>query len=332
MKLRERLHDGRILLLDGAMGTELQRHDPGESDYPGDKAGFNDGLCVTHPEWVQSVHRSYLEAGADCITTNTFGSNAIKLDEYGLGADTERINEGAARLAREVADSFKPEKYVVGSMGPTGYLPSIMHKPEEEIPLDAAEDAFYRQAAGLVRGGVDGLVIETSVDIVELKAAVRAARRVDKDIPVMANMTLAQAGRMLLGTPVEAAYNAVCGMGIDVFGINYSTGPLEMEDCIRWLDDPENADHPILVVPNAGIPDMGKNNGEYPLQAGEMSEIFADLLGKYPRIRVIGGCCGTTPEYIRMLRELIDNRAMAPAAEAAVRVRRPSSPPRGPAQ
>ena len=328
LKLKERLQDGRMLLLDGAMGTELQKYEPGESDYPDGKTGFNDGLCITHPEWVRSVHQSYLEAGADCITTNTFGSNAIKLDEYGLGKDTERINEGAARLAREAADSFAPdEKYVVGSMGPTGYLPSIEHKPGEEVPLDVVEDAFYRQAVGLVRGGVDGVVIETSVDLVELKAAIRAARRTGAELPILANMTLAQSGRMLLGSPAEAAYNAVCGMGIDAFGLNCSTGPLEMEDCIRWLDDPENSDHPILVVPNAGIPDIGENDGKYPLQAGEMSEIFADLLGKYPRIRVIGGCCGTTPEYIRMLRELIDNCMTTPAAEAAVRVRRPSPPP-----
>ena len=149
MKLKERLQNGGVLLLDGAMGTELQKYGPGEADYPGDRAGFNDGLCITHPEWVQSIHRSYLEAGADCITTNTFGSNTMKLDEYGLGADTEKINENAAVLAREVADSFESGRYVVGSMGPTGYLPNIMHKPEEEVPLDAVEDAFYRRPPGL---------------------------------------------------------------------------------------------------------------------------------------------------------------------------------------
>ncbi|MCE2499173.1 MAG: homocysteine S-methyltransferase family protein, partial [Nitrosopumilaceae archaeon] len=260
MKLRERLQDARTLLLDGAMGTELQKYEPGASDYPDGKTGFNDGLCITHPEWVQSVYRSYLEAGADCLTTNTFGSNTIKLDEYGLGADTEKINEGAARLAREVADSFsEPQRYVVGSMGPTGYLPSITHKPEEEISLDVVEDAFYRQAVGLVRGGVDGLVLETSVDLLELRTAIRAARRADKHVPILANITLAQAGRMLLGTPIEAAYTTVSDMGIDAFGINCSTGPLEMEDCILWLDG--SATHPILVVPNAGIPDISEVDG-----------------------------------------------------------------------
>ena len=306
MKLRERLQDGRVLLLDGAMGTELQKYEPGEPDYPDGKTGFNDGLCITHPEWVRSVHRSYLEAGADCITTNTFGSNAIKLGEYGLGRDTERVNENAARLARGVADSFtEPERYVVGSMGPTGYLPSIEHKPEEHVPLDAVEDAFYRQAVGLIRGGVDGIVVETSVDLVELKAAVRAARRADRDAPILANMTLAQAGRMLLGSPVEAAYAAVCGMGIDAFGLNCSTGPLEMEDCLRWLDG--GSDRPILVVPNAGIPDINADGGRYPLQAAEMSRIFGDLLRKYPGIRVVGGCCGTTPKHIEMLRGVVDS-------------------------
>lgn len=123
-------------------------------------------------------------------------------------------------------------------------------------------------------------------------------------------MTLAQAGRMLLGTPVEVAYTTVCGMGIDVFGINCSTGPLEMEDSIRWLNDDGNVDRPILVVPNAGIPDIDKNGGEYPLQATEMLEIFAGFLRKYQNIRVIGGCCDTAPEYIRLLRELIDKRGI----------------------
>ena len=296
-----------MLLFDGAMGTELQKYEPGASDYPDGKTGFNDGLCITHPEWVQSVHRSYLEAGADCITTNTFGSNTIKLDEYGRGDNTEKINEDAARLAREVADSFSgPQRYVVGSMGPTGYLPSIMHKPEEEVSLDVVEDAFYRQAVGLIRGGVDGLVLETSVDLLELRTAIRAARRADGNIPIMANITLAQAGRMLLGTPIEAAYTSISGMGIDVFGINCSTGPLEMEDCIRWLD--ANADRPVLVVPNAGIPDISEEDGgEYPLQAAEMSEIFTDILRKYRGVRIVGGCCGTTPTHIAMLRAMIDS-------------------------
>lgn len=306
MCLKERLQDCSILLLDGAMGTELQKYYPATSDYPDGNVGFNDGLCITHPEWVCSIHRSYLEAGADCITTNTFGSNTMKLNEYGLGIYTEKINEDAARLARGVADSFTVKKYVVGSMGPSGYLPSIIHRPEEEVSLDVVEDAFYRQAVGLVRGGVDGLILETSVDLVELKTAIRAAKKADSGIPVIANITLAQAGRMLLGTPVEAAYVTVCDMGIDAFGVNCSTGPLEMDDCIRWLSGAGNSAHPILVVPNAGIPDMNKNDGEYPLRAGEMSEILIDMLQKYDCIGVIGGCCGTTPEHITMLRTLID--------------------------
>lgn len=306
MKLKKRLQAGGLLLLDGAMGTELQKHNPDASDYPGGRTGFSDGLCITHPEWVRDVHRSYLEAGADCLTTNTFGSNTMKLDEYGLGGDTEAINENAARLAREVADSFAgPERYVVGSMGPTGYLPSIEHRPGEEVPLDVVEDAFYRQAVGLIKGGADGLVLETSVDLVELKAAIRAARRAGKNLPVLANMTLAQAGRMLLGSPVEAAYAAVCNMGIDTFGLNCSTGPLEMEDCLRWLDD--NASLPVLAVPNAGIPDINTDGGAYPLQAAEMSGIFTDLLRRYPGIRVVGGCCGMTPDHIMMLRNVIDS-------------------------
>ena len=300
MNLKTALTSRRILF-DGAMGTELKKHNPTAADYPDNHLEFNDGLCLTHPEWVQSVYEQYLAAGADCLTTNTFGSNQIKLAEYGMQADTQRVNRNAVRLAREVADTHT-DKYVIGCMGPTGHLPSIQNKPEEEIALDVLEDAFYQQAVGLLSGGegADGIVIETTVDILELKIAIRAVRRVSADIPIFANITLAQGGRMLLGTSVDAAYVTVSQMGIDVFGINCSTGPAEMEDAIRWLD--ENARTPILVVPNAGIPDT--DNGKFPLQPVPMAATMSGLLTKYEKIRVIGGCCGTTPEHIRRLREI----------------------------
>ena len=292
----------KILLFDGAMGTELQKLNPVESDFPGNRLGFNDGLNVTHPEWIKEVYRKYLEAGADCITTNTFGSNKIKLDEYGFGDKTTEFNRNAATLARDVADSFE-DKYVIGSIGPTGYIPSMIYPPEEERSLDDIENAFYLQVLGLIEGGVDGLVLETSQDILELKTAISAIKRTRTDVPILANITLGQASKMLFGTPTEAAYVTVSGMGIDVFGLNCSTGPEEMISSIQWLD--ENGDHPILVVPNAGIPEMD-NSGEYPLQPADMAGIMSGMMKKYHNIRIIGGCCGTTPEHIRSLRMVID--------------------------
>ena len=319
MQLRERLADDRVLLLDGAMGTELARHDPQESDYPGGRQGFNDGLNITHPEWIQSVYASYLDAGSECITTNTFGSSRIKLDEYAMGDDTESLNEAAARLAREAVKKHTADmpgtgsKYVIGSMGPSGYLPGILHPPEETISIDDLEESFYRQVVGLRRGGVDGIILETGQDILELKTMITAVRNCDADLPIIASITLAQSEKMLLGTPVASAYAIVSGMGIDVFGLNCSTGPAEMQEGIRWLD--ENAEgHRILVAPNAGIPDMSVNGGEFPLQAADMSHALADMLRKYKRIGVLGGCCGTTPEHIRRLRTVIDDAAAATTA------------------
>ena len=295
----------KILLFDGAMGTELQKFDPQESDFPGNKYGFNDGLNVTHPEWILQIYRNYLEAGADCITTNTFGSNRIKLDEYGLGDKTTEFNKNAAMLARKAADSFEG-KYVIGSIGPTGYIPSMVYPPDEERSLDSIEDAFYLQALGLIEGGVDGLVLETSQDILELKIAISAIKRTGTGVPILANITLGQANKMLFGTPTEAAYVTISDMGIDAFGLNCSTGPEEMTSSIQWLD--ENSRHPILMVPNAGIPEMD-NSGVYPMTPDNMACIMRDMVKKYRNIRIIGGCCGTTPEHIRSLRTVIDSRA-----------------------
>lgn len=302
MRLKERLANKQILLFDGGMGTELQKYNPTESDFPKNKQGFSDGLNYTHPEWIKSIYKKYLEAGADCITTNTFGSNKIKLDEHGYGDKTTEFNQNAAMLARETADLFE-DRYVIGSIGPTGYLPSIMNPPAEERSLDEIEEAFYLQILGLLKGGVDGLVLETGQDILELKMAISAIKRTGTKVPILANITLGQANNMLLGTPTESAYATLSGMGIDTFGLNCSTGPKEMINSIQWLD--ENSDHPIMTSPNAGIPDMD-NAGEYPMQPDEMAEIVAEMIKKYKKIKIVGGCCGTTPTHIRALRKVID--------------------------
>ena len=229
----------KVLLFDGAMGTEIQKMDPAPVDFPNGKDGFNDGLSLTHPEWIQAIHKRYLDAGADCIETNTFGSNRIKLAEYGFGDRTEELNCRAAQLAADVAAGYE-NRYVVGSMGPTGYLPSSSDPDLGQMPLEDICESFELQASGLIQGGVDALLIETSQDVLEIKLAIEACHRARKSTgvrtPIIANTTLDQHGKMLLGTDVQAAYTTVSDMGIDLFGLNCSTGPEEMVPSVKWLN------------------------------------------------------------------------------------------------
>lgn len=298
----------RIVLFDGAMGTEIQKLKPKPEDFPNNKDGFNDGLVLSRPEWIENIHRSYLEAGSDCIETNTFGSNQIKLQEYGFGEETVSINKSAAELANRVVEKFaNGKKYVVGSMGPTGYLPSSNDPDLGNINLNNITDAFDLQAQGLILGGVDVLLIETSQDILEVKLAItgsfNAMEKTGKKVPIISNVTLDKYGKMLLGTNVQSAYTTVSDMGISAFGLNCSTGPAEMESSIRWLD--EQNDLPILVMPNAGMPINQSGTAIYKMTSKEMSHQLGEFLHKYKRVRMIGGCCGTTPEHIRELKNTI---------------------------
>jgi 5-methyltetrahydrofolate--homocysteine methyltransferase len=298
----------RIILFDGAMGTEIQKLKPKTQDFPDNKDGFNDGLVLTRPEWIKNIHRSYLEAGSDCIETNTFGSNQIKLQEYGFGEKTVSINRLAAEVANNVTKEFANEKkYVVGSMGPTGYLPSSNDPDLGNIKLNTIIEAFDLQAQGLILGGVDVLLIETSQDILEVKLAItgsfNAMKRTGKKIPIISNVTLDKYGKMLLGTNIQSAYTTVSDMGISVFGLNCSTGPAEMESSIRWLD--EQNELPILVMPNAGMPINEGGTAVYKMTSNDMSHHLGEFLHKYKRVRMIGGCCGTTPEHIRELKNTL---------------------------
>ena len=300
----------RILLFDGAMGTEIQKLKPKPDDFPNSKDGFNDGLVLSRPEWIENIHRSYLNAGSDCIETNTFGSNQIKLQEYGFGEQTVSINKTAAELANSVVKEFaNGKKFVIGSMGPTGYLPSSNDPDLGNVPLNIIIDAFDMQGQGLILGGVDVLLIETSQDILEVKLAIigsfNAMEKTGKEVPIIANVTLDKYGKMLLGTNVQSAYTTVSDMGISVFGLNCSTGPVEMESSIRWLD--EQNELPILVMPNAGMPINEGGNAVYKMTSKEMSHHLGEFLHKYKRVRMIGGCCGTTPAHIRELRDALES-------------------------
>ncbi|QLH09281.1 homocysteine S-methyltransferase family protein [Candidatus Nitrosotenuis sp. DW1] len=299
----------RILLFDGAMGTEIQKFNPEPKDFPDGKDGFNDGLILTHPEWIRQIHREYLKAGADCIETNSFGSNKLKLDEYGFGEKTVEMNQKIAALASEVSSEFSDKpRYVIGSMGPTGFLPSSNDPDLGQISLSEIKDAYALQAEGLILGGVDALLIETSQDILEVKMAIEGAqeamKKTGKKVPLIANVTLDQYGKMLLGTNVQAAYTTISDMGIDVFGLNCSTGPIEMTSSVRWLD--EQDDLKLLVVPNAGMPENEGGRAVYKMTPEKMADALKDFITKYKQVRIIGGCCGTNPAHIAALRKVID--------------------------
>jgi len=302
----------RILLFDGAMGTEIQKNDPKPEDFPNNQDGFNDGLVITHPEWIKHIHRNYLDAGADCIETNSFGSNKIKLDEYGFGDQTVDFNKKIATMASDVCQEYSDKpRYVIGSMGPTGYLPSSNDPDLGQIPLDEILQAFELQAEGLILGGVDALLIETSQDILEVKLVIEAChnaiKKTGKKIPIISNTTLDQYGKMLLGTNIQSAYTTVSDMGIDVFGLNCSTGPIEMNPSVQWLD--EQNEHNILVVPNAGMPENVGGQAVYKMTPDKMADALGDFLNEYKKVRIIGGCCGTNPDHIKALRKVIDEKA-----------------------
>ncbi len=302
----------RILLFDGAMGTEIQKNNPKPEDFPNNQDGFNDGLVITHPEWIKEIHRNYLDAGADCIETNSFGSSKIKLDEYGFGDQTLDFNKKIATLAFDVCQEYSDKaRYVIGSMGPTGYLPSSNDPDLGQIPLDEILQAFELQAEGLILGGVDALLIETSQDILEVKLVIEAChnaiKKIGKKIPIISNTTLDQYGKMLLGTNIQSAYTTVSDMGIDVFGLNCSTGPIEMNSSVQWLD--EQNEHNILVVPNAGMPENVGGQAVYKMTPEKMADALGDFLNQYKKVRIIGGCCGTNPDHIKALRKVIDEKA-----------------------
>jgi 5-methyltetrahydrofolate--homocysteine methyltransferase len=253
-----------------------------------------------------------LDAGADCIETNSFGSNKIKLDEYGFGDNTVEFNKKIAELAVEVASEFtdKP-RYVIGSMGPTGFLPSSNDADLGQKPLKEIRESFELQAEGLILGGVDALLIETSQDILEVKLAIEAChnaiKKTGKKVPIIANTTLDKYGKMLLGTNIQAAYTTVSDMGIDVFGLNCSTGPIEMTPSVRWLNEQDELR--LLVVPNAGMPENVGGQAHYKMTPEDLAKTLNDFISEYGKIGIIGGCCGTTPEHIKALRKVIDEKA-----------------------
>jgi 5-methyltetrahydrofolate--homocysteine methyltransferase len=318
----------RVLVFDGAMGTSIQRYQLGPEDFGGAQLeGCNDYLVVSRPDVIEEIHGGFLDVGCDVLETDTFRSNRITLGEYGLAERVVEINVAAARLARRVAEEYstpgKP-RFVAGSIGPSGFLPSASDPTLGNVTFDQLVPVFHEQAAALVEGGVDVLLIETSQDILEVKAAIFGCRRAiaeaGRPVALQVQITLDTSGRMLLGTDVAAAMVTIEALGADVIGLNCSTGPEHMRQAVRYLS--ENSVLPISVVPNAGIPHNEAGCAVYPLQAAPFAEQLEEFVRDFG-VSVVGGCCGTTPEHLRELIERVGG--LEPRRREVQRVPRLSS-------
>jgi 5-methyltetrahydrofolate--homocysteine methyltransferase len=303
----------RILVYDGAMGTSIQSLDLSVEDYGGVQYdGCNDYLVISKPEAIESIHRSFLDVGVDVIETNTFRANRITLADYGLQDKAYEINKTAATIARKVADEYGrggQERFVAGSVGPTGKLPSMDDPELSDISFSELSDVFYEQALALVEGGVDLLLIETSQDILEVKAAIlgfeRAFEETGIHLPIQAQVTLDTTGRMLLGTDIAAALAILEGMSIQVIGLNCSTGPDHMREPISFLS--ENSILPVSCIPNAGLPLNIDGEAVYPLEPIPFADIMTEFVKKH-NVNIVGGCCGTTPEHMKLLVDKVRGR------------------------
>ncbi|MEU6876688.1 methionine synthase [Streptomyces sp. NPDC046712] len=301
--LREALAT-RVVVADGAMGTMLQAQDPSLEDFQ-NLEGCNEILNVTRPDIVRSVHQEYFAAGVDCVETNTFGANFAALGEYDIPERVYELSESGARIAREVADEFTAstgqQRWVLGSMGPGTKLPTLGH-----APYTLLRDAYQQNAEGMLAGGADALLVETTQDLLQTKASVIGARRaldaLGADVPLIVSVTVETTGTMLLGSEIGAALTALEPLGIDMIGLNCATGPAEMSEHLRYLA--RHSRIPLSCMPNAGLPVLGKNGAHYPLTPAELADAQETFVRDYG-LSLIGGCCGTTPEHLRQVVERV---------------------------
>src|SRR5690606_9110345 len=300
----------RVVVADGAMGTMLQAHDPTLDDFQGHE-GCNEVLNVTPPDIVQGVHDAYFAAGVDCVETNTFGANLAALGEYGISDRVYEYSEAGARIARERADHWStPDhpRFVLGSIGPGTKLPTLGH-----LPFATLRDAYRDNAAGLIAGGADAIIIETAQDLLQVKAAVIGAKRAieaaGRDVPIIAQVTIETNGAMLLGSEIGAALTAIEPLGVDVIGLNCATGPAEMSEHRRYLA--RHSRLPLSCMPNAGLPVLTADGAYYPLTAEELTDAHEAFARDYG-LSIVGGCCGTTPEHMRQVVERLRGREVAP--------------------
>jgi 5-methyltetrahydrofolate--homocysteine methyltransferase len=310
--LREALAT-RVVVADGAMGTMLQAHDPSMEDFQ-QLEGCNEVLNATRPDIVRSVHDAYLAAGVDCVETNTFGANHTALAEYDIAARAHELSEAGARIARQAADAATlrtgQRRWVLGSMGPGTKLPTLGH-----IGYANVRDGFQANAEGLLTGGADALLVETTQDLLQTKAAVLGARRametLGTEVPLLVSMAFETTGTMLLGSEIGAALTALEPLGIDMIGLNCSTGPAEMTEHLRYLA--RHSRIPLLCMPNAGLPVLTKDGAHFPLGPEGLADAQETFVREYG-LSLVGGCCGTTPEHLRRLVERV--RGLTPTERA----------------
>ena len=298
----------RTVIKDGAMGTQVQAGNLTAADYGGHE-GNVDHLSLSKPDFIKGIHRAYLEAGADYLITNSFQSTRIRLEEWGLADTTHECNEQAARIARAVADEFATAsrpRFVAGSVGPTGMLPSGNDPTLSAITYPELVELFREQTVGLLAGGIDVVQVETMQDILETRAAIAGCRRAfteaGRSVPIQVTVALDVTGRMLLGTDIAAVATILRGMKADIIGANCSVGPEHLREPVRYLC--QECDLPVAVIPNAGLPLNVDGETVYPLGASDMAEQMAAFVHDHGA-NVIGGCCGSTPEHIRQMVEAV---------------------------
>ncbi|MFZ0733913.1 MAG: methionine synthase [Candidatus Sulfotelmatobacter sp.] len=288
----------RVVIYDGAMGTNILERNPTLDDYWG-RENCNEVLVLSRPDIIRDIHADFFRVGCDVVETDTFQGSRVALAEFDLGDRVHDINVRGAQLAKEVAQQFSTKdrpRFVAGSMGPTTKLPSLGH-----IGFDAMVEAYEEQASALIEGGVDILLIETAQDLLQVKiatiGALEAMRKSGKRLPLQVQVTLQdEKGAMLLGTEIGAALTTLEPFDIDVIGLNCATGPKEMNDSVRYLG--LNSTKYVSVLPNAGLPENVGGHPVYRLSPAELAEYHKHFVEDYG-VRVVGGCCGTTPEHLK---------------------------------
>lgn len=305
------LMKSRVLVLDGAMGTSIYRQNLRLSDYDGHD-NCVDIVTLTRPDVILDIHRSFLAVGCDAVSTNTFGANKVVLSEFGIPEKTLEINRRAAEIAREACRRFdKPgrPRFVVGSMGPGTKLPSL-----GQTTWDVLLDSYTEQVRGLLEGGVDALVVETCQDLLQAKAAIVAAldamNEKGGEIPIFCTVTMETTGTMLLGSEMGAALAAIDAFPqVAAFGLNCATGPQEMSEHIRFLS--AHCHLPLMVQPNAGLPQLVNGRPHYPLMPKELARWLREFV-EADGVSIVGGCCGTTPEHLAAVVDAVADHALKP--------------------
>jgi len=311
----------RVVIYDGAMGTNIQKRNPTLDDFWG-KENCSEVLVLSRPDIIREIHADFLKVGCDAVETNTFGGSAIVLGEFDLRDRVREINIKAAQLAREVAQQFSTKdkpRFVAGSIGPTTKLPSL-----GQISFDAMLAAYEEQASALIEGGVDVLLVETAQDLLQAKIGVigvlEAMRKSGKRLPITVQVTLQESGTMLLGTEIAAALTALEPLDVDVIGLNCATGPREMNDAVRYLG--LNSTKEVSVLPNAGLPENVGGQPVYRLTPAELAEYHKHFIQDYG-VRIVGGCCGTIPEHLKAVVDAVSG--VEPAKRDVKRVGAASS-------